>query len=159
MGKFPDYNEYMKKFKSMKLDIYSALYNNNKDNEYWKYLGKANSPKWSHRLDEIITNKRIKPMTSDIKHSISKMLNFKKKIVEYPPLKNVQNSRFSCCWFLDKSDITFGRTVNWDICIQYYEDEWFLVNIGSDGTDNFWYLCDGSEGLGKLISDKKLSSQ
>jgi len=74
----------------------------------------------------------------------------------YPDIKNVVNSRFGYCWYLDKLvDISFGRGNSWDICIQIFEDEWYLVNIGSgDGSFNYWYLCDQFEGLEQLVKDK-----
>ena len=70
--------------------------------------------------------------------------------VEYPPLTKAVNSRFGHCWFLgelDKRDngkfSTLSVPLNWDICIQYFEDEYFLVNIGSGNAwYNYWYWCD-----------------
>jgi hypothetical protein len=70
-----------------------------------------------------------------------------------------QQNKYAVKNKLNANSILISNIGYHEIEIRSYEDEWFLVNIGSDGTDNFWYLCDGSEGLGKLISDKKLSSQ
>jgi hypothetical protein len=157
--KVKGFEEFMNKFSSIKIDILSNMSNNNYSNEYWKYLGDRNTGIWSRNLDEIITSKVYIKMPNDIKKSISKIIVSNiLNITEYPVLKQVQNSRFSNCWFFKRSDQSFFGPTNWDMCVQLYEDEWFLVNIGSgDGNFNFWYLCDGLDGLKKLIEDKKLN--
>lgn len=151
------FDDFMSNVNNMKLDILSAMSNNNYSNEYWKYLGDCNTGIWSRNLDEIITNKVCVKMSNEIKKDISKIIVSNiRSITEYPVLKNVQNSRFSNCWFFKRSDQSFTGQTNWDMCVQCYEDEWFLVNIGSNDF-NFWYLCDGLDGLKKLIYDKELS--
>jgi len=135
----------------------------------YRYLGKPNLPIWSNNLRDILENKSIIKIkyedmkTNDHIIKIDKLLkpfyggsSYRNNPVMYPDIKNVVNSRFGYCWYLDKLvDISFGRGNSWDICIQIFEDEWYLVNIGSgDGSFNYWYLCDQFEGLEQLVKDK-----
>ncbi len=129
--------------------------------DLYKYLGKTNTPIWSNNLQEILDIKRIitnYPYTTneinreDIK-KIDRLLSIfpKRNHVIYPDIKDARNSRFGNCWFLRNKSVFFGG--GWDICVQLFEDDWYLVKCGDDSGD-FWYLCDEIEGLEKLIKDK-----
>jgi hypothetical protein len=52
------------------------------------------------------------------------------------------------------------KSERWDICIQMFNDEWYLVNIGDgSGHYNYWYICDQFDGLKKLIEEKILNTK
>ena len=126
----------------------------NKESEFYYYLGKTNSGEWRDNLSSILQRKIIRMKLSDI-HQISSLLDYK-NIAQYNDIVEVVNSRFSYCWFLNKcTDGIFRHRHYWDMCIQMFDDEWFLVNIGSgDGSCNYWYMCDQFDGLKQLIKDK-----
>ncbi len=133
--------------------------------DMYTYLGDTNSGEWYGNLENILKDKKYSIMLQSDIEDISKMFKRKRgrskdedNPVIYPKLKRVQNSRFGHCWFLGKEDGNHYMTVmSWDICIQYYDDEWYLVNIGSgDGSFNYWYICDQFHGLEQLIKDKLL---
>ena len=118
--------------------------------DWYRFLGPTNGGEWMDNLTNILYKKTIKTdeLISDIDDILSpynKDEKLRTNPVEYPELKNPVNSRFSNCWFLD---------IGWDICVQFYEDEWILVSIGDgQGRFNFWYLCDQIDGFEKLVDD------
>lgn len=160
----------MKYFKLFNESVLGNLMDDSESSVY-RYLGKPNLPIWSNNLRDILETKsiiRIKyedMKTNDHIIKIDKMLKpfyggrkyRNNNPVMYPDIKDVVNSRFGYCWYLDKleqDEQGYGGN-KWDICIQIFEDEWYLVNIGSgQGYFNYWYLCDQFEGLEQLVKDK-----
>ena len=132
--------------------------------ELYKFLGETNSGTWLSSLTYIIKNKTPIDMSEDDINHITGLFNKKtartddeSNPIQYPCLKSAVNSRFSYCWFVGKidKDSGFFSPLNWDICIQPFEDEWYLVNIGSGNAwYNYWYICDTREGLDELIKYK-----
>ena len=141
------------KFQLFNESTYGKLMNN-KEGDFYYYLGDTNSDKWSSELSDILESKEILKMKREDIRRISKLLDYK-DIAQYPNINNVVNSRFGHCWFLNLFEKYISGDAYWDICIQMFHDEWYLVNIGDDnGSYNYWYMCDQFDGLKKLIEDK-----
>lgn len=151
----------MKYLKQFNENLFGNLIGNHPSwNSYYKYLGETNSPTWSSNLREILHSKSIitnYPYSNDITNDNIKKINdlissfMECKYAIYDDIKNVINSRFGNCWYL-KNKIS---GYNWDICLQSFRDDWYLVRFGSgDGSWSFWYLCDQFEGLKQLIENK-----
>jgi hypothetical protein len=163
----------MKYLKSIRESVLGNLLDNRDPPDDYRYLGERNSAEWRIKLQHILDNYKRQEFLqcdiNDLNELFNKELNRshgrtldEDNPVVYSPLTKVQNSRFDHCWFLgsidDDSDSSWHVTkLDWDICIQYFEDEYFLVNIGSGNAwYNYWYWCDQFHGLEKLIKDKLL---
>ena len=138
--------------------------------EWWEYLGERNSAEWSKNISDLLNNQTYRPLDEKERLQISEwlkpVLSDEKSAkgwnpitktyqdwVQYPTLTTVQNSRFEDCWFTKKSeDGEFKMGYGWDICIQGFSDEWYLVNVGDGrGYINHWFRIDTFEGLEKFI--------
>ncbi len=159
----PDRKSYVEK-------VSSALYNTKRDkNEYWEYLGERNGGEWSKNLSDLLNNQTYRVMEDSELIKISEWLNpvlrggevsrgwnptteSYQDWVQYPTLKSVQNSRFENCWFMKKGKDWMEHEYGWDMCVQAFSDEWYLVNVGDGrGYNDYWYRVDTSEGLHKFI--------
>ncbi len=139
---------------------YIKSFNENISEKSYKYLGEVNSPLWANNLRDIKLTKTIisnKPYTNDINKKHLEEINIlfstlgTNRHVIYADMKDVANCRFGNCWFFynirnDKFD--------YDICVQTFEDEWYLVRYNSASIFSEWYLCDQFEGLKQLVNDK-----
>lgn len=162
------FEQHLKRFNE---SVLGNLLNHKQDDvKYYTYLGETGSDIWFSNLSKILSREDSISMTQDDRDYLNDLFQRKhgrnkeeNNPVQYPPLTKVQNSRFSYCWFLgqiDKEESTQSvfRRHSWDICIQFYSEDYFLVNIGSgNGYHNYWYWCDRMDGLEKLIKDKLLS--
>jgi len=146
---------------------YVKSFNESSSQRLYKYLGETNSPIWANNLRDILDNKIIisnKPYLSnniDKKHLLEIDNLFStfglNKHVLYEDIKDVTNSRFGNCWFF-YSDINRMKknAPEFDICVQTFEDEWYLVNVGWKFDNNNWYLCDQFAGLEQFTQSLKI---
>lgn len=151
--------------------ISSKLYWSKKDNSsVYTYLGETNSGGWMTKLEEFLLNHDRVELSQKEIDSIDKALSghypeeewlrgsgrgFETRHVSYPPLESVVNSRFGACWFLKREIGRWGEDKGWDMCVQKFTDDWFVVNIGDGaGRFNYWFFCDEFNGLLELIKDK-----
>jgi hypothetical protein len=148
----------------------SDLYNH-KDSDYWEYLGEPNGGEWSINLSDLLDKVTYRPMDESEKIKISELLlehlskeksgkvwNPKTKSYEdwvvYPTLTEVRNFRFENCWFLQKDKDWSKMEFGWNIFIQGFDDEWYLVNVGDGrGYYNYWFRVDTFKGLIKFIQN------
>lgn len=156
--------------KSYVSKVSSLLYSTTKDgNEYWKYLGERNGGEWGKNIDELLNNQTYRVMEDSELLKISEWLKPVLSVEEhkrgwnpntysyqdwaqYPTLKSVQNSRFENCWFMKQDKDWTGIEYGWDMCVQAFSDEWYLINVGDGrGYKNYWYRVDTLEGLHKFI--------
>jgi len=139
--------------------------------DWWEYLGERNGVEWSENIDRLLYIHSYRPMDEKEKLQISEWLrpvlsdsesdkgrnpntNSLEDWVCYNPLKSVQNSRFENCWFTKKSKDSWGFEYGWDMCVQGFSDEWYLVNIGDGrGGFNYWFRVDSLEGIHNLIKE------
>lgn len=143
-----------------------------KSSEWYKYLGKTNTGEW--KLEDFLKNRNPEKMTDLMISRISQILSpftkgIKNNPVKFKPIKSAVNSRFGHCWFLD-NESSFSKKIEdeyddpvflhryfsneWDICIQPFDDEWFLINMGDGrGYFNYWYVCDTLDGFEHFIKD------
>jgi hypothetical protein len=145
---------------------YVRSFNESSSQRLYKYLGEPNSPIWANNIRDILDNKIIisnKPYLSnniDKKHLLEIDNLFStfglNKHVLYEDIKDVTNSRFGNCWFF-YSDINRMKknAPEFDICVQTFEDEWYLVNVNWKFTNN-WYLCDQFDGLEQFTQSLKI---
>lgn len=141
-----------------------------KDTKWYRKLGEVNSDIWKYNLSQIITkNPNYLPEEDIINLNrlglgiSSERKSGIKNPIEYPLLDKIQNSRFGNCWLLGElgenymHGIKWKGSRKWDISIQYYIDETYLVYIGDDtGYTFYWYECDTYYGLERLIRDMEL---
>ena len=172
---YPKYNininemfDFEKKKNTYVSKVSSLLYSSKEDkNEYWEYLGERNGG--GKNIDELLNNQTYRVMEDSELLKISEWLNPVLSVkkhkkgwntntdsyqywAKYPTLKSVQNSRFENCWFMKEDKDWLGIEYGWDMCVQAFSDEWYLVNVGDGrGTYNYWYRVDTLEGLHKFI--------
>jgi len=163
-------DDYSSSHKSYSGDVFSRLFTlRSKKSDWWEYLGERNGVEWSENIDRLLSIHSYRPMDEKEKLQISEWLrpvlsdsesakgrnpntNSLEDWVCYNPLKSVQNSRFENCWFTKKSKDSWGFEYAWDMCVQGFSDEWYLVNIGDGrGSFNYWFRVDTFEGLHNLI--------
>jgi hypothetical protein len=163
----------MKHIKKFNESVSSKLHQS-RDTKWYRRLGEANSYIWKYNLSQILTKDPNYLPEEDIinlnllglgigseRKSLDPDLSDFENPVEYPLLDKIRNSRFGNCWFLGNLDgetyFTGAGKVEWDICIQYYLDETYLVYIGDNvGYSFYWYECDTYYGLERLIKDMEL---
>ena len=165
-----DLDAYLKRERSYSEKVSGRLYNLVRSkSEWWEYLGERNGGEWGRNISDLLDKQTYRPLEEKEKLQISEWLkpvlsNEKtakgwnpttktyQDWVQYSTLKSVQNSRFEDCWFTKKSAGMFGEEYGWDICIQGFSDEWYLVNVGDGrGYVNHWFRIDTFEGLEKFI--------
>lgn len=157
--------------KSLPDRMFSVLYHSCRNkSDYYRYLGESNRGEWVTNLEELFKNQTPVDLSNDdIKKIDIKLIDylsdeggrrgFEGKAVVYPKLRNIQNSRFDHCWFLQTHKDRWGKDSGWDICVQKFTDDWYLVNFGdSKGRFDFWFICDEIEGVLKLIEDKVINA-
>ena len=164
-----DFDKFFRKDKTLPELMFSALYRSSRtknEAEDYRYLGESNSGEWVRNVEELFSNHTTVDLSKDdIKKIDIKLLDylsdeggrrgFEGKAVLYPKLKSAVNSRFDHCWFLQTSKDRWGMDAGWDICIQKFTDDWFLVNFGDGhGRVNYWFICDEIEGVLHLLQDK-----
>ena len=152
--------------------IFGKLYlNKNKKSEWWEYIGDSNSPEWSKNGQILFNNQSYRPMEDNELEQISDWLRpvlsplahdkgmnpitkRHQDWVCYPTKRDVSNSRFENCWFLMRGKDRWGFESGWDMCVQGFSDEWYLINVGSgDGRHSYWFRVDTLEGLHNFIDE------
>jgi len=158
-------------------DVSGRLFNLKREkSDWWQYLDERNGGEWSKNVSDLLNNQSYRPLDEKEKLQISEWLrpvlsdsqtakgwnpttNSYEDWVCYRTLKSVQNSRFENCWFTKKSKDAFGTEYSWDMCVQGFSDEWYLVNIGDGmGYFDYWFRVDTFEGLHNLV-DKVFSEK
>ena len=125
-------------------------------------MGDTNGGEWHLNLEILLENSKIIDLSKKdidlIESTLDGCIENSEHLgagsfVRYPQLKVVQNSRFDYCWFLTRSN-----NPGWDMCVQSFDDEWYIINIGDGrGRHSYWYKCDTIEGVINLIKDKFIS--
>ena len=153
--------------------ISTALYlGKDKKSEWWDYMGERNGVEWSKNIQELFTNQSYRPMGDNELKQISGWLSpvlsplshnkgwnpitkrGDQDWVCYPTKKDVSNSRFENCWFLLKGKDMWGHESGWDMCVQGFTDEWYLINVGDgSGHYSYWFRVDTLEGLHNFINE------
>lgn len=123
--------------------------------DWYNYLGESNSNEWKNNIKHLFYTYEYEPLSPDDIDKIKNALgsDFKSHIM-YPTLRQSTNSRFGCCWFSKKLIDNWGRESGFDMCIQRYSHEWYLVSINDQSSRNYWFKCDTIEGVINLINDK-----
>ena len=123
-----------------------------RSSDLYEYIGDRNTSKWSDNIQHLLDNHKIIDMSNnDIKLINNSLGDLIKSNTVYPNIKGPLNTRFGRCWFLNQESENESA---WDICVQTFDDDWFLVNIGSDqGWYNYYFICDQIDGVLKLIED------
>lgn len=147
--------------------IFSKLYQSKSDkSDIYRYLGDSYEGEWFKNIDNLFSNqnssdlsksdiKKIEDTLGDLISDQAGRRGFNGKVVVYPKLTSAVNSRFGHCWFLKSSKDGFGNDSGWDMCVQKFTDDWYLVNIGDgSGRFSYWFITDEIYGLIKLIEDK-----
>ena len=165
------FNELINKKETYPERIFGRLYQSRKEeSDYYRYLGESNSGEWVTNLENLFKNQTTVDLSKDDVQKIESTLDgylatqearsgkgrgFGGHAVVYPKLTQPVNSRFDHCWFLKTDKDRWGHDSGWDICVQKFTDDWFVVIIGDGrGSFTYWFICDEIEGLLKLIQDK-----
>lgn len=167
---YNDFDDFLNRKPNYVELVSQALYNSKSNkSEYWEYLGERNGGLWGKNISELLNNQTYRPMDDSELLKISEWLKpvlsnersakgwnritkSYQDWVQYPTLSKVQNSRFENCWFMKRSKDYFGMEYGWDMCVQAFSDEWYLINVGDGrGYRDYWYRVDTLEGLHMFI--------
>lgn len=166
------FNELINKKETYPEVIFSRLYRGRKEksNQHYRYIGESNSGEWVTNLENLFNNQTTVDLSENDIQKIESTLDgylateearsgkgrgFGGHSVVYPKLTKPVNSRFNHCWFLKTEKDKWGCDSGWDMCVQKFTDDWFVVNIGDgEGRFTYWFICDEIEGLLVLIKDK-----
>jgi len=161
-----DIDKFINRKESYPEEVGSVLYSSiSEKSEWWNYLGTTNGAQWSRGVNDLLENQIYRQMSEDELITITKCLepvlrirplsfiNTNKYVDTYPSLKSVQNSKFENCWFMVEGVDHWGFTYGWDMCVQGFSDEWYLVSVGDGrGYVDYWYRVDTLEGLHNFIN-------
>jgi hypothetical protein len=151
--------------------IFSKLYRSKSEkSDVYRYIGEANGGELATNIENLFLNQdsvdlsksdiqKIDSTLGDLVSDQAGRRGFEGKAVIYPKLTNSVNSRFDHCWFLKTDKDRWGNDSGWDICVQKFTDDWYIVNIGDGaGRFSYWFICDEIDGLLELIKDKIINA-